>query len=223
MLIQSKDFEAALDPMLRALGLSCFGWFVMDEAPFAGHKAVLVGNHALEDTHAMWDVFSSSPEYGDGLANSLDRWTKRVIGGIAVSTGSNVIYPFGEMLWPFQRYASAATGMKSSPIGLMIHPEFGLWQAFRAVLIFNEKVELDERDDLTHPCDTCSDKPCLNSCPVDAFTSLGFAVSDCRDHLASSNGPDCKSLGCQARAACPVGVPYSDHQIKFHMKSFGRF
>ncbi len=217
----SRTIEQEMAPALEALGLFFFGWFVMADAPFTGRKAALIGNRAKDGRHGMWEAFSSSPEYLDGKSNAMDRWTERVVGEV---TGTDAIplYPFGAQLWPFQRYAKAATGMQSSPLGLLIHPEFGLWQAFRAVLVFGEDVVLPIPQKLIHPCGECVEKPCLNACPVDAFSTNGFAVDRCRQHLASGDLPDCMASGCRARAACPVGVPYGDEQLRFHMKAFAR-
>ena len=45
----------------------------------------------------------------------------------------------------------------------------------------------------------------------------------CRGHLASGNRPDCMTLGCAARDACPVGRKwrYEEAQLQFHMVAFG--
>ncbi len=216
------DIEKKLAPALEALGLFCFGWFVMADDPFAGRRAVLVGNHAQEGKHAMWEAFRKSAEYSDTKPDAMDRWTQRVVGAVAKVQGATAIYPFGNTLWPFQRYAKSATGMQSSPLGLLIHPEFGLWQAYRSVLIFNDSLGLSIPQALNHPCDTCFEKPCLSACPVEAFSVDDFAVEQCRTHLASGDQPACMSLGCRARAACPVGIPYVDEQIRFHMRSFAK-
>ncbi|MGB7286164.1 MAG: hypothetical protein WBC71_04455, partial [Salaquimonas sp.] len=164
--MNSRQLENEMAPALDALGLFSFGWFVMTDAPFSGRKAVLIGNGAANETHKMWENFRGSPEYGDGQADPLNRWTQRVVVEIANAHQASALYPFGEKLWPFQRYAKQATGMRSSPLGLLIHPEFGLWHAFRAVLVFGEAIELEVPQTLNHPCDTCVEKPCLSACPV---------------------------------------------------------
>jgi hypothetical protein len=216
----AKLIETAVAPALSELGLYSFGWFVMADDPFEGRKAMLVGNRANESNHRMWQVFCQSPEYGDGLANPMNRWTERVIGEVAKQYDAVGLYPFGEKLWPFQQYAKQATGMQSSPIGILIHPVYGLWHAFRAVLVFDRDIALAPVEKLIHPCDECLEKPCLSACPVDAFSDNGFAADDCRRHLGSGREPLCMETGCRARAACPVGLPYKNEQIRFHMKAF---
>lgn len=215
-MLTSKQLDLQLKPMLEAHGLYSFGWFKMDD----GCCAVLIGNHVKDQKHLMFDALKTSPEYKDGQADPMNRWTKRVVCAIADELDIEARFPFGETIWPFQMYAKQATGMKTSPLGILMHPEFGLWTAFRAVLIFNEPVSLEKPLTKHHPCDSCETKPCLTSCPVSAFSNKGLDVSACFAHLDSKNEPDCLNLGCRARAACPVGVPYSNEQIAFHMKAF---
>lgn len=221
MTVSAEDLEASLAADIAMLGFSCFGWFVMSEAPFTGRGAVLIGNRAQKNGHGMWRVFRTSAEFYDGEPNPLDRWTKRVIDPIAARLEAVAIYPFGSRVWPFQQFAMQSTGMRQSPLGLLVHPQFGLWHAFRAVVVFRENVVIPIPQKLHHPCEGCEEKPCLTTCPVDAFSVSGFAVETCRAHLATGADPDCMTLGCRARAACPVGIPYSDEQIVFHMRAFG--
>ena len=72
------------------------------------------------------------------------------------------------------------------------------------------------------PCDSCSDRPCLSACPVDAFRDGVYDVAACARHLRTEAGADCVEEGCRVRRACPVGVGYAYEplQAAFHMKAF---
>ena len=35
-----------------------------------------------------------------------------------------------------------AEGLKPSPIGILMHPQFGLWHAYRGALLFDVEIEL---------------------------------------------------------------------------------
>ena len=73
-----------------------------------------------------------------------------------------------------------------------------------------------------HLCDACVAKPCLKSCPVDAYSTEGFAYRACLAHVRGGNGEPCRSGGCLDRNACPYGTEYrypSDIQA-FHMAAF---
>jgi hypothetical protein len=217
------EFEAAR--LLVRSGLFLFGWFGVESGGKGTtdrreHAGLLIGNRQRHGRHPMWDVFSLSEEFGDGDADPLDRWSRRIIGPIARQLGGEAIYPFGETLWPFQQFAKQATGMKASPLGILIHPQYGLWQAFRGAIVFADLPFISEPARSVHPCDACPEKPCLSACPVDAFSAQGFAVSDCRSHLAAESEPHCMQSGCGARAACPVGNAYGEEQVRFHMKAY---
>jgi epoxyqueuosine reductase QueG len=142
------------------------------------------------------------------------------------------LFPFGPELWPFQRFAMRAMGIKPSPLGLLVHPQFGLWHALRAAIVLpGMQVKVPAPHEVIHVCEKCDERYCLSACPVSAFTSSGFAVDACRGYLAGPatlpggmTGPDCMGEGCAARNACPVGLEwrYGQAQIRFHMAAFSR-
>ncbi len=218
---------------LESHGLIVFGSVILDaklSAPDMDHHygkpAILIGNAGP----SMWRNFKQSSEYADGKVDPMNRWTRRVIGDIIASTQLKAAFPFDMPYWPFQRLAERATGMKSSRINILIHPEYGLWQAFRALLIGDEVSKFtndlnrlyDSAEALIHPCDTCPDQPCLSACPVEAFSDTGLNVERCFQHLRSSQEPHCMGTGCHARSACPVGrdYRYDQEQLHFHMNAY---
>jgi epoxyqueuosine reductase QueG len=109
-----------------------------------------------------------------------------------------------------------------SPLGLNIHPTFGLWHAYRAALLFPVAFDLPRQSAGSHPCESCKTKPCLTACPVSAFDGKSYDVVGCAQHIANKSGQDCLTAGCRARLACPVGqgFTYSPQQMQFHMKAF---
>lgn len=172
---------------------------------------------------AMWQAFLAAPEADDGAPNPLDRWIGRGLGPLAGDLGAEARFPSeGPPYLPFQRWAAKAEGLKASPLGILIHPRFGLWHAYRGALAFREALPLPAPPQAPHPCDGCAEKPCLQGCPVGAFTAGGYAVADCLDYLNGPHGGDCMALGCQARRACPVGREYlyDPGQAALHMAAF---
>ena len=68
----------------------------------------------------------TSPEARDGRADPLDRWSRRVVDALAAALGARALYPFdGPPHWPFQRWARRAEAVHVSPLGLLIHPDYG--------------------------------------------------------------------------------------------------
>ena len=82
--------------------------------------AMLVGNAGP----ALWRVFK---RHLRDEPHPLNAWTRRVVGAAAQSLGADVVFPFdGPPYHPFQRWAAQAEPVHVSPIGPLIHAEFGL-------------------------------------------------------------------------------------------------
>ena len=180
---------------------------------------VLLGNAG----GSLWPAFSDAPELRDGAADPLDRWSARVIADLAERFDAAALFPFGGPPYrPFQRWALRAESLASSPLGMLIHPTYGLWHAYRGALAFGDVIPLPPPETAPSPCETCAEKPCLSACPVGAFDGTGYNVPACVKHLASEAGRDCMTGSCLARRACPVGQAYRYEaaQAGFHMEVF---
>jgi hypothetical protein len=170
-----------------------------------------------------WAAFANAPEAADGLPDPLDRWSLRVVRELAQALGATACFPFGSPPFlPFQRWAQKAEPVHPSPLGILIHPDWGLWHAYRGALAFAERLALPEPDSRASPCDSCAAKPCLTACPVGAFTAAGYDLPACIDHLAAPAGIDCMGYGCRARRACPIGAQhlYEPDRAHFHLRAF---
>ena len=229
--------SATLSAALQSFGLHLRGGFCPDPSeglrlPDGRAAAVLwlVGNVG----GSFWDSFAASPFASDGHANPLDRWSRHVGNTLADECGGLALYPFTGPpeqpgYHPFQQWAARSEPVHTSPLMLRIHPQHGLWHAYRFALVFPTLDPVD-RDGLRaplqgeSPCLSCADQPCLTACPVDAFDGQAFAVQRCSDHLHSAAGTHCMENGCQARNACPVAAElrYAPAQRAFHMAAFAR-
>jgi hypothetical protein len=179
---------------------------------------VMVGNRGP----AMWRAFAAGPEFGTA-PDPLNRWSARVIGGLAAEWGATALFPFGgPPHLPFVAWAKRAEPVAESPLGILIHPDYGLWHAYRGALAFAEEIAVPPRANRPRPCDDCADRPCLSACPVGAFTTAGYDVAACADHIGAPAGADCMAESCRARRACPVGrdYRYGPDQARFHMVHF---
>jgi hypothetical protein len=170
---------------------------------------------------AMWQRFTAERA---SLSETMDEWSGAVLDRLAGRLGAHAHYPFARPPLPFQRWAARAGTVHTSPLGMSIHAEFGLWHAYRGAFAFADEIALPDPPSQTSPCDSCADKPCLATCPVGAFTGSGYDVPACAAHLGSAHGKDCMDLGCRARRACPVGrdYVYEPAQALFHMSAFLR-
>lgn len=208
-----------LEELLSVHGLGVVGRFRPsdeDGAPEGTGEVALIGSASS----SMWTVFRQSPEYRDDRPDPLDRWSRRVISGIARQTGGHALFPFGGPPWqPFLRWAARGEGAVSSPVAMQVSPTRGLWMSYRGALAYRDPCIVDEHAPGS-PCLDCA-APCRNACPVDAFAGGQYDVARCVAHITSPDGRECET-GCLARIACPAGTPPPKEQRAFHMKSFIR-
>ena len=209
-----------------AAGLAVRGAFHPEPAEFdAQLSAAAAGTIVLLGFTGslQWESFRRSAEAADAMPNPLDRWSRRVIGSLAGEFGALDFYPNGTARpLPFQKLAARCEPVHQSPIGLLIHAEWGLWHAYRGGLVLPERIELPSAVASANPCASCAAKPCLSACPVDAFGAHAFNSRACVDHVTSAAGSKCRDYGCLARRACPAGVQYRyvPDQARFHMQAF---
>lgn len=175
-------------------------WNAMQRGPASGPHPV--------DSHCFTalEAFRASAEL-QGLA------TKLIWHG-----GSEHPFPvvkLGELLGWSQR----------SRMGIGIHPERGLWFAYRGVLAIHRdgstaaaalgpaELELGPNS----PCVSCKDTPCITVCPTGAVGGPGGV--DLRLCFEERERPEAPcGTRCLSRIACPVGSDhrYSLAQIAHH-------
>lgn len=185
----------------------------------AVRDVALVGNIGS----SYWEDFSQAEEFADGGAHPLDRWSRRIATQIADAYPVTPIFPFdGPPYYPFQQWAQRAEGLHQSPLGIMIHPQYGLWHSYRFALLGRDFAAGDSFPDSAAPCLTCVDQPCLRRCPVDAFSAEGYAAERCANYLLETPEAECLTRGCLARYACPVApeLRYLPAQGEFHLRAF---
>ena len=224
----APDFDQ-LRTAAESVGLACRGGFHPEPAdgvpPFAPGTAVgtvvLLGFVGGD----QWPAFARSPEYADSRPDPLDRWSRRLIDALGKRVGARSLYPSEGPPWlPFQRWATRAEAVYFSPLGLLVHVDWGLWHSYRGALALRERLSMPSRDPRPNPCNQCAAKPCLRTCPVGAVAPRSFDHHACVQHVLSRAGSDCLRAGCRARRSCPVGESHRVElpQSEFHMRAFVR-
>lgn len=207
---------AEITAAVGARGLAVLGGFhpgPADSAPETCGTLLLLGPGP-----DFWPIFADSPERRDGGADPLDRWSARVVGGLAREFGAQALFPFGgPPFQPFLAWARRGGRAWSSPVGMLVHAEAGLFVSYRAALAFGDRFAVD--DPAVMPCPGCA-APCLSACPVGALTGAGYDVPRCHAHLDTPAGAECLGGGCLVRRACPVGPGQPAAQSAFHMAAF---
>lgn len=206
---------------IRRAGFTPLGWFAPgpeDKVPDGARFVILIGN-------AGPDMFRRFARERDPSRDGMDDWTRDTVEVLAQDLDARAVYPFDmSPPWPFLTWARRGGAGHVSPLGLNIHPTYGLWHAYRAALLFPVALDLGLQRPGPHPCEACESKPCLSACPVGAFDGTRYDVPACFSHIASDAGTACMSRGCLARHACPVGqgFAYAPAQAQFHMRAFLR-
>lgn len=219
---------ASIESALRSVGLISRGGFHPEPQdgvpPLPGARAVATVVLAGNVGNSMWEPFQRAKTHADNT-DPLNSWTREVLTSVARACGAHALFPFeGPPYLPFQQWAQRAEPVAPSPIGLLIHPDYGLWHAYRGALAFAESIDLPPLVPRPRPCETCATRPCLSTCPVEALAPGRYDLRSCGKHIGSEAGSDCMQGGCLARRACPVGrsFMYPPQQMRFHMEAFLR-
>jgi epoxyqueuosine reductase len=210
--LDAAAFDAACAPVAPQLRLASL---------LPGARGALVVGSA---GRAFFEAFTRARAADDVASNPLDRHTRAVVTAAArealepLGVGHVEHFPFigasaeGAVI-PFQRLGRAVGLAPSSPLGLQIHPTYGAWWAYRALVVVD--VELPRAEPLADGCAGCP-APCVAACPAAAVQRAGFSVPAC--HARRLAAEPCH-LSCAARHACIRGPEhrYSDEQLAFHM------
>jgi len=129
-----------------------------------------------------------------------------------------LLYP-GNSRVPLQQLGEIAGWHHPSPMGIGIQPKWGLWYAYRALLVTNIALEPTKASTSVSPCLSCIDKACLSACPASAIAlDHGLALKCCVEYRLSTES--LCSDRCLARLACPQSVEhqYSMEQVNYHYR-----
>jgi len=204
-----------IETKVAACQLAVFG-VVHDDLPKGVGTLLLLG----PKEPGFWDTVTATAEFTDGAPDPLDRWSTRVISGLAENLNATAYFPFGGQPYqPFIQWAQASGRAHVSPVGLMVHDVAGLMLSYRGALGFAEVIAAPAPP--PGPCLTCQEKPCLAACPVDALSVDAYDVPACKADLERA-GNDCVGRGWRVRRTCPVSQAHGrqEAQSAFHMRAF---
>jgi len=178
-------------------------------AQLSTHRSVvLIGNGGRR----LWERL---PKPVDEHQHPFDRFAVERVKSF--DPGAEIIYPSSQVVAPLQQLARALNISRPSKLGLDIHPVYGPWFAFRAAFLTDAEIPEVIHQPFASPCESCSAKPCISACPVEAVSDGKFHLSTCADHRLAEGSPCLER--CFSRQACPVGSAhrYSDEQQRYHM------
>jgi len=192
----------------------------------AARSIVVLGNGG----GAFWQEFKRHAERHPGwLArdNPLDDFTRELVESTIAAPlheaalHYTIVHPFmsGGGSLNFVELGKAAGIAGPSILGVVVHPKYGPWMAFRAALLL--EVELDAPGEALDfdPCPGCTVRSCISACPVGAVSfPSGWDVPKCLTHRVEHE-PDCAGR-CHARVGCVIGPEYRypDDELAYHQR-----
>ncbi len=181
---------------------------------------VLLGNIG----GSMWPAFSRWRR-DHVVSNPLDTWSKSLIQPLATALNATAYFPSDPPYQPFQQWAMQAERLTRSPLGILFHPQFGLWHGYRGALGLATGINDFPRSG-DEACDVDNEPEWhCDACPVGAVSRSRFDVRTCHDYLSSRKGQEtCMVNGCAVRNACEPGAGhrYPPSQLRFHMEALVR-
>ena len=209
----ANRYDAAVKPEYQAAAI----------AP-GTRSIIVIGNGG----GAFWKAFKRhADENSEWTArdNPLDDFTRfvveREVAPVLARPGitHTIIYPFmsnGPTL-NFMEAGKSAGLSGPSILGVVVHPVYGPWIAFRAAILVNELVDFPEEAHRFDPCPSCTARTCITACPADAVSAAqGWDIPKCLTHRVEVE-VDCTPR-CHARAGCVLGPEhrYPDDELAYH-------
>lgn len=184
------------------------GGVVLDGFP----TLVLLGNAG----RSFWPVLEAARPDSEHPVDDYSRATALAFARDCLDdSDAQCLFPGGGAP-PLQQLGRLAGWYLQSPFGMGILPDWGLWYAYRAVLLTRRELPEQRREPVESPCLSC-DAPCIAECPAQALRFDSWPESrDCLRYRITDDSP-CADR-CIARLACPVGAEhrYPLTQIQHH-------
>jgi hypothetical protein len=184
---------------------------------------LIVGNGGPAFWYAYRDFCRQNPVFEKENSHPLDTFTRQVIEQAAKvfdqeRLSYHLFYPFyTEPVWfPFITLAKLAGLGTPSPLGMLVHPRYGPWIAFRVGVLLSidlpgKTLGLDGK-----PCKGCP-RYCLQGCAGGAADLSKDRIDLERCISFRERELPCRAT-CHARLACPVGEEYRypEGEIRYH-------
>ena len=178
----------------------------------------------------LWAALKRHTERNPGWMDRehpLDDFTRTIVENevapVARAAGARctLVFPFmaGKATLNFIELGKAAGLAGPSILGVVVHPKFGPWIAFRAAILIDQEVDAPGEARGFDPCPSCVERPCIAACPTTAVAfPAGWDVPRCLAYRIESE-PDCTPR-CHSRVACVLGPEhrYPEDELAYHQR-----
>ena len=170
----------------------------------------------------FWESFSQvdggmqKPDPVDSYSAEL---TEKTIEKYLPQVAKQLLFPMADCPVNLMALGRAFNWHTTSPLGMGIHAEYGLWSAYRAVWWLDLELPdvLNQSVATQDICAKCLTQDCVTACPSGAITySKHPDLNRCADYRLENNS-QCEST-CLARMACPHAEEhrYTEPQMRYH-------
>lgn len=188
-------------------------------------RAIIVVANGGGDFWRAFTAYAAAHPGWRARTHPLDDFTRAVVEDTlapavrAQGVRCTPVYPFvaDAPTLNFMELGKRAGLAGPSIVGVVVHPVYGPWIAFRAALLVDVAIDAPGAVLGFDPCPGCLPRSCVAACPAQAVTSAsGWDIPRCLTHRVEREA-DCTSR-CDARAACVLGPQhrYPDDELAYH-------
>lgn len=155
---------------------------------------IVIGNGGGAFWRALKDHAARHPGWWQ-RDHPLDDFTREVIerevapSVRAVGVACRPIYPFDVMSINFMELGRIAGLGGPSILGVLVHPTYGPWIAFRAALLIDADLDSPGAASGFEPCPGCTVRSCIPACPVVRSASRRDGTSRDASSIAWRSSP----------------------------------
>lgn len=193
----------------------------LDKPAFRDGSLLLIGHAG----RAFWEAMSSGwPQGADPVDQFSANISEQALQAYLANTPRQRLFPDDHCPVNLMALGRLLGWHSTSPLGMGIHAEYGLWSAYRALWWLDAVLEPAEQQPCqivstiaASLCATCQTQACIRACPASALSIQGPPeLGACADYRLS-NHSQCHS-DCLARQACPVATEhrYTQAQMAYH-------
>lgn len=164
----------------------------------------------------FWRAFDRNRPAGE---HPVDTFSCQVVGEFMArrfpGVVFHVLYP-GPRVVPLQALGERVGWHHESPLRIGINDTWGLWYAYRALILVEAVLPSSPPVQSVSPCITCHDRPCMSACPPRALEPGVLRLARCIDFRLLQESVCHRQ--CLARWACPVAPEqrYDEAQVHYH-------
>lgn len=224
--MSEQDYNHFSDPVLNAAGLNLQSVMAVSsitpalqaQLASAGVETdkplslILFGNGGP----GFWSAFERSRPAAE---HPVDTYSRQVVEAFMARRFPGLAFRFlypGASVVPLQSLGQLAGWHHESPLKVGINDTWGLWYAYRALILVEADLPVSAPVSSQSPCATCHDKPCIVACPAQALSEKNLRLEQCVDFRLQDHS--ICSHQCMARWACPVAPQhrYAKAQVEYH-------